>query len=458
MVVQAIIEREIMNPPGPRGKPIVGSLPELRSQRLQFLTSNRQRYGDLVYMSGGPRRIYQLNNPDDIQYVLVKAPHKFHKSPNLKAVTGPILGQGLLTSDGDFHRQQRKLIQPVFHHQRISRYAGVMVDYTARMLDGWQNGASLDMHDEMMHLTMAIVAKTLFDADVSQAADSVGHAISFAIADASARMTRLLELPLWIPTPGNRARRRSREVIERTILGMIEERRASGEDRGDLLSMLLLAQDEDSGAGMSNRQVRDEAMTLFIAGHETTANALTWALYLLSQHPEAENRLLQEVDSALGGRLPEMNDLRSLPYADQVIKEAMRLYPPAWLITRLAVEDVTLGGCTIPKGSILIMSQYVMHRHPDYWDEPDAFRPERFAPGWEDRVPKFAYFPFGGGPRICIGSSFAMMEAVLVLATIMQRWTLRLAPGHVVEMEPLITLRPKNGMPMRAQQREIIAI
>ena len=448
----------MMNPPGPAGKLFVGSLPELRNQRLQFLVSNRERYGDIVYMQGGPRRLYQLNNPEDIQYVLVKAPHKFHKSPNLKAVTGPILGQGLLTSDGDFHRQQRKLIQPAFHHQRISRYADVMVNYTARMLTNWQNGASLDVHDEMMHLTMAIVAKTLFDADVSHDADSIGEAIGFAIADASARMTRLIQLPLWVPTPGNQIRRRNRDIIERTIFSIIEERRASGEDRGDLLSMLLLAQDEDSGAGMSNQQVRDEAMTLFIAGHETTANALTWALYLLSQHPDVMARLQTELDTVLAGRLPTMNDLRNLPYTDQVIKETMRLYPPAWLVTRLAIEDVTIREYTIPKGSVLIMSQYVMQRHPDYWDAPDEFRPERFAPGWEDRVPKFAYFPFGGGPRICIGNSFASMEAILALATIMQHWTFSIAPGHAVEMEPLITLRPKGGMPMLARQREPVAV
>jgi cytochrome P450 len=445
----------MMNPPGPKGKPLVGSLPELRNQRLQFLVSNRERYGDVVFINGGPRRLYQLNNPDDIQYVLVKAPHKFHKSPNLKAVTGPILGQGLLTSDGEFHRQQRKLIQPAFHHQRISRYADVMVDYTARMLTDWQDGAAFDVHDEMMRLTMAIVAKTLFDADVSHDADSIGEAIGFAIADASARMTQLAQLPLWVPTRGNQMRRRNRDIIERTIRSMIEERRASGEDRGDLLSMLLLAQDEVSGAGMSNQQVRDEAMTLFIAGHETTANALTWALYLLSQHPEVEARLQAELDSVLGERLPTMSDLRALSYTDQVIKEAMRLYPPAWLVTRLAIEDVTVGAYTISKG-IVIMSQYVMHHHPAYWDAPDEFRPERFSPGWEDRVPKFAYFPFGGGPRICIGNSFAAMEAVLVLATIMQRWTFRIAPSHAVEMEPLITLRPRGGMPMFARQRERI--
>ena len=441
-------------PPGPSGYPYVGVMPALQRDRLGLVISNFERYGDIIHMRGGPRHLYQINHPEDIQTVLVKAASKFHKSPVLKRVTGPILGQGLLTSEDDFHRQQRKLIQPAFHHQRIARYADVMVDYTAHMLDGWQHGAQIDIHYEMMALTMAIVAKTLFDADVTQATDTVGHAISFAIEDATLSMTRLLQMPRWVPTPLNQKRKANAELIQRTVMHMIEERRRTGEDKGDLLSMLLLAQDEDSGAGMADNQVRDEAMTLFLAGHETTANALTWTLYLLAQHPAVVARLTEELDSVLAGRLPTMDDLRDLRYTDQVIKESMRLYPPVWLTTRIALEDVELGGYVVPADSVVMMSPYVVHRHPSYWTQPDDFLPERFAPGWDDDLPKFAYFPFGGGPRICIGNAFASMEANLALATILQRWQVALVPGQTVEMEPLITLRPKNGLPMTVKQRQ----
>ena len=326
-------------PPGPKGHPLLGSMPDLQHDRLGLLLRNREQYGDIVYMRG-PRPIYQLNHPDDIQYLLVKGADKFEKSPMLKQVTGPVLGKGLLTSDGEFHAQQRKLVQPAFHTNRISSYADVMVDYAARMLDTWQDGETLDIHHEMMTLTMQIVAKTLFDADVDDEAAAVGAAISFAIEDASEGMSRVLHLPEWLPTRKNHLRRSNRAIMTDAVMAMIEERRRSGEDKGDLLSMLLLAQDEDSGQGMDDQQVHDEAMTLFIAGHETTANALTWTLMLLAQNPTVEGRLLEEVHTVLGDRLPAMADLKQMPYTDMVMKESMRLYPPAWMTARVAIEDV----------------------------------------------------------------------------------------------------------------------
>ncbi|MBZ0291888.1 MAG: cytochrome P450, partial [Anaerolineae bacterium] len=260
----------------------------------------------------------------------------------------------------------------------------------------------------------------------------------------------------WVPTPANRRRANAVAVIDSKVQSMINQRRATGEDKGDLLSMLLLSENEEDGTRMNDKQVRDEAMTLFLAGHETTANALSWALYLIAQHPEVEAKLIEEVDRVLGRRAATVSDLRQLTYTDMVIKEAMRLYPPAWIFTRMALEDFELGMYTIPKGSIILMSPYAMHRHPDYWEHPTEFQPERFHAGWENEVPKYAYVPFGGGPRICIGNSFATMEANLVLATIMQHSTLSLVPNRTTTPEPLITLRPNPGIDMQIKLRDAV--
>jgi cytochrome P450 len=386
--------------------------------------------------------------------VLVKHPEQVNKSPALKNATRQAIGQGLLTSDGEFHKRQRRLVQPAFHYKRIAAYADVMVDFTRDVLDEWQNGDECDIAREMMKLTMRIVSKTLFDADVSDDADSIGEAVTVGIETAAHRITQPIHLPDWLPTPKNRERRRSAQILEKTIMGMIGERRASGEDKGDLLSMLLLAVDEEDGGQMTNKQVRDEAMTLFIADHETTANALAWTLYLLSQNPDSEAKLLDELHTVLNGRTPTMADLPKLVYTDMVIKETMRMYPPAFVITREVSEDIELNGYPIKKGSILLMSQYVMHHDPRYFPEPDRFEPERFAPGYEDHLPKYAYFPFGGGPRICIGNQFAQIEAALVVAIIMEQYRLSLLPGQTIVPDPLITLRPKYGIRMALVARE----
>ncbi|MBZ0285804.1 MAG: cytochrome P450 [Anaerolineae bacterium] len=443
-------------PPGPKQFLLLGSLRQFANHRLEFMIANRDQFGDIVHFRFGPRHIYQINDPEMIQYVLAKHPEQFHKSPALKRNTRQVIGQGLLTSEDEFHKRQRRLVQPAFYHKRIAAYGDVMVDYSAQMLEGWHTDDQLDVAHEMMKLTMRIVAKTLFDADVSGDADSIGEAITMGIETVGRRITQPIHLPDWLPTPQNRERKQAAALLEQTITRMIDERRASGEDKGDLLSMLLMAVDEEQGGGMSNKQVRDEAMTLFIAGHETTANALAWTLYLLAQHPEVETRLVEELQSVLDGRLPAFADLLCLPYTEMVIKESMRLYPPAWVTTREVIEDIELGSYPIRKGSIIIMSIYTMHRDPRYWNEPDQFRPERFASGWEDRVPKYAYFPFGGGPRVCVGNQFAMMEAKLVLATIISRFQMKLVPGQQIVPDPLITLRPRDGIFMRLAAREAV--
>jgi cytochrome P450 len=445
-------------PAGPKNRFPLANARLFSGDRLKFLLGNRDTFGDIAHFKILGRHIFQLNNPDYIQYVLVRHPEQFNKTPNLKRSTKKTIGEGLLTSEGEFHKRQRKLVQPAFHHKRIATYADLMVNYTTAMLDGWHTGDQRDIHHEMMKLTMQIVAKALFDADVSSDADAIGHAITVGIESASKRTMQAVSMPEWVPTAENAERRRATSLLNDTIYGMIAERRQSSEDKGDLLSMLLMAVDEDDGGQMTDKQVHDEAMTLFIAGHETTANALSWTLYLLSQHPEIEAKLLEELRTVLGGRAPTMADLPRLVYTDMVIKESMRLYPPAWIIGRLAMEDVDLGGYHIPKGSIVIMSPYVMHHDARYFEQPEAFRPERFAPGYEERLPKYAYFPFGGGPRVCVGNQFAMMEANLVLATIAQRFHVSLAPGQPVEMQPMITLRPRGSLRMTLTEREPAAI
>ncbi|MEZ4667129.1 MAG: cytochrome P450 [Anaerolineae bacterium] len=440
-------------PPGPRGLPLLGSLRSLRANRLDFISNNRDTYGDIVYFRVGPRRVYQLNNPEYVQYVLVKHPEKFHKSSALKRATKQTIGQGLLTSDGELHKRQRKLVQPSFHHNRISVYADVMVQYTNSMLEDWTENQCLDIAHEMMRLTMRIVAKTLFDADVSEDANSIGAAITTGLEATMERITRLTQIFEKLPTPTNQKRHKAFKFLDDTITGIINERRSRGEDKGDLLSMLLMAEDEETGDQMSNEQVRDEAVTLFIAGHETTANALAWTFYLLSQHPEVEYRLVAEIRDVLAGRNPTLADLQRLPCLLMVIKESMRLYPPAWVTTREVQESFELGGYTIPKGSMVMTSTYAIHRDPRYWEKPELFIPERFSTQNEAQIPKYAYFPFGGGPRVCVGNQFAMMEAQLVLATILQRYHLSLIQGQQIIPQPLVTLRPKYGIKMVINHR-----
>jgi cytochrome P450 len=442
-----------VHPPGPKRKPVVGHLMEFRRDPLGFLLGAAQTYGDLVHFKFGPQDIYFINSPDTVRDVLVTNNRNFTKSRGLE-MAKKFLGEGLLTSEGEFHRRQRRLAQPAFHHKRIAAYADVMARYGARRRARWQDGETLDIAQEMMSLTLAIVGKTLFDADVEGEAKAIGGALAD-IMHMFDRMTTpfpwLLEL---LPLPSNRRFARARARLDETIYRIINERRATGEDRGDLLSMLLLATDtEGDGTGMSDQQLRDEAMTIFLAGHETTANALTWTWYLLSEHPEVEARLHDEIDAVLEGRLPTADDFPRLRYTEMVLAEAMRLYPPAWAIGRRAISDYHIGDYTVPARAIILMSPYVMHRTPRYYPEPLVFDPERWTIAAREARPKFAYFPFGGGPRVCIGEGFAWMEGVLLIATIAQQWRLRLAPGQRVAPQPMITLRAKNGIRMQLEKR-----
>ena len=437
---------------GPKGKPLVGSLFEFRRDPLGFLTGLARTYGDIAHFKLGPQDVYLFNHPDHIKDVLVTRHRNFVKSRGLE-LAKRFLGEGLLTSEGELHRRQRQLVQPAFHRQRINSYANVMADFGARTRERWQASMTLDVAQEMMRLTLAIVAKTLFDADVESEAQDIRKALT-EVMQLFGRVTLpFTELLDKLPLPSNRRFQKARERLDATIYRIINERRKDREDRGDLLSMLLLAQDEGDGSGMSDLQVRDEAMTLFLAGHETTANALTWSWYLLSQHSEPEARMHAEVDEALEGRVPGFDDVARLRYTEMVFAESMRLYPPAWVIGRRALEDYAIDSNIIPARSVILMSPYVMHHDPRYFPDPFKFEPARWTTEAREARHKFTYFPFGGGPRVCIGESFAWMEGVLLLATLAQRWRLRLVPNHTVVPQPLITLRPKYGMRMQVEPR-----
>jgi cytochrome P450 len=442
-----------IHPPSPNRIPFVGHLTMFRRDPLKFLRDSARDYGDIVYLKFGPQTIYLLNHPDYIKDVLVTNNRNFVKSRGLE-MAKKFLGEGLLTSEGEFHRRQRRLAQPAFHRQRIDAYAEVMTDYGARARSRWRSAETVDIWQEMMHLTLGIVGKTLFDADVEAEAIEIGAALTD-VMQLFERITNPFGALLdKLPLPGNIRWLKAKERLDSTIYRIINERRAAGVDRGDLLSMLLLAQDEEGdGGSMTDVQLRDEAMTLFVAGHETTANALTWTWYLLSQHPEVEEKLHEEIDTVLAGRLPTADDVAQLPYTEMVFAEAMRLYPPAWTLGRRVLQDYRVGEYVLPAGSIVLMSQWVMHHDPRYYPEPFKFDPERWTAEAREARPKFAYFPFGGGPRVCIGEQFAWMEGALLIATIAQQWTMRLAPGQLVEPKAMITLRPRYGMRMVMSER-----
>ena len=428
--------------------PLIGNLFEFRNQRLALQQRLLREHGDLARFHIGPIPVYAVASAELAHQVLVENADAFVKSRGLGKIARPMLGDGLLTSEHELHRQQRKLIAPAFSHRRIGAYATTMAELTERAQAGLADGAVVDVAQEMMRLTLAIVGKTLFDADVACEADDVGAAITAANHYVSEAVTRL-PTPIWLPTRRNKEARRAIATIDKIIYRLIAARRAAGVDLGDVLSTLVTARDEVTGAGMSDRQIRDEAVTLFLAGHETTANALAWSFYLLGRHPDVYDRLAKEARAVLGGRAPTMEDLSRLPTALMVLKETMRLYPPAYMVGRQAEREVALGPVTLRRGDTVFVNIYAMHRRADCFAEPDAFRPERFSAENEKTLPRGAYLPFGGGPRICIGNHFALMEGQLLLAALAQR--LRFVPLDAREAvpEPLVTLRPKGGLPMR---------
>lgn len=438
------------NPPGPIGWPLLGELPAFRRDPARFLLGLSREYGDLSFFRIGLQRIYLLNRPDLIEEVLVSGQGNFIKTRMLQRAK-TLLGEGLLTSEGALHHRQRRLASPAFYRDRLAAYAAVMVDCARQAPSAWENGRELDVPAEMMRLTLAIVGLTLFGIDIEEDAAGVGRALTDVIAAYDILLLPFAEAIRHLPFGRMRKAKTAQRVLDAKIYRIIAERRTAVSRGGDLLSTLLQAS-EDPDDAMTDTQVRDEAMTLMLAGHETTANALTWTWYLLSQSPVEEARLREEWREVLGGRDPAFADLPKLPCTERVVAESLRLYPPAWVIGRMAVRQVRLFNHLIPPGAICLLSPYVMHRTARYWPDPERFDPDRFIPERRSKRPKFAYFPFGGGPRVCIGERFAQTEAILLLAAIGQKWRFRLAEGQRIEIHPQVTLRPRYGLKMVAER------
>jgi cytochrome P450 len=440
-------------PPGPKGKLITGVMREFNRDTLGFIERLQRDYGDVVRSRFLYLYAYFIYNPADIETLLTTDAKSYRKARSLRSpFFYRLVGNGLVTSEGDFWRRQRRLAQPAFHRQRISSYGDIMVQYAQRAMTNWKDGEERDISRDMTRLTLELVVKTLFNSDVSNDADHVGAILSQIVKPFASQATLKWIADNRLPTPDHRRYFKAVSEIDRIVYRIIAERRANGSDEGDLLSMLLQAQDED-GSQMSDAQLRDEVMTLFLAGHETTALALSWSWYLLATHRHAEQKFHAELDEVLGGRAPDVSDLPNLKYTEMIAKEAMRLYPPAYAVGREAMEDTEIGGYRVPRGTQLFAFQWVTHRDPRFFERPNEFEPERWASEAIQRLPKYAYFPFGGGPRQCIGNYFAMMEVVLLMATIGQRFRFSLAEGFQMEVLPVLSLRPKNGIKVKLFHR-----
>jgi len=435
------------------GFPFVGNIFALRYQRLQLLLRMSQQFGDIGAFHFGPRMVPLLNSPDLIRSVLVDQEANFEKTATVRALAVPVVGNGIFLSEGEQHRQQRRLLAPLFQHRRVLSYAQTIVKCTEHLLEQWKEGATILLANEMRRLTLWIISQVLFGADISGEERQLGEALTDTFRYFTDAITNPIHLPQSWPTPRNRQARQALAQVNATSYRMIEERRQSGEERNDFLSLVLHAQQDGQSCPLSDQEIRDEALSLFVAGHETIANALTWCWYVLSQHSEISARMRAEGDRVLAGRLPTAADLPHLPYTLQVLKEALRLYPPVYAFTRRAISPIQLGNYQIPKDTSVVISPYTLHRRPSLFPEPECLEPERFAPEQERNIVHYRYIPFGAGPHICLGMHFALLEGHLILAALAQRLTFEFVGTRPVEPEPLLTLRPKGGVPMRVRWR-----
>lgn len=444
-------------PPGPRGLPLLGVAHLIRNDPLDFSLRMAREHGGMVAFKLATSPVFMMSRPEYFQHVLADNYRNYRKSDFYNAVR-PIFGNGLVTSEGDTWKRQRQLAQPSFHRKQLEAIAKGMTDEIAAMIDRWADpaaaGRPVDVAAEAMALALGNIARAMFGTDVRDEFRAINRNIATILRRAEQQIWSPLALPSPYPTPGNVRSWRATEMLDRIVYRVIQERRASGEDRPDLLSMLLAARYDDTGERMTDRELRDMVLTILVAGHETVGTAAAIIFYLVSKHPDVEARLIEEVDSALGGRTPGFADLAALPYTGQVAQEALRLYPSAWTISRTALGDDVIDGVRIPAGATTMLSPYVMHRNPEFWPNPEAFDPARFVPEAVAARPKFAFVPFGGGPRVCIGSNFALTELRLLLAMVYQRFRPALTPGCRLKLEPMISLRPSAPLTMTLRPRE----
>ena len=445
-------------PPQPAGHWLLGNLPDFRTDAIRLFLNATEEHGDIIRLRLFNREAWLLRHPEHIRYVLHSNYKNFSKNTRGIQYISHILGQGLLTSDGDHWLRQRRIAQPAFHRKRLVGFVETMTQCAEGMVEEWaqyDRDAIVDLGDEMTRVTLRIAGLTLFSSDVSGNASAIFDAMHECMQLTLHRIGKAITPPVHWPTPKNRRFDRARAMLDETVYGLIEERRKTEERPPDLLSMLMDARDEESGEQMNNKQLRDEALTLLLAGHETTANALTWTWYLLTQNPEPAAKMREELDRVLDGRLPTLEDLPNLVYTTQVAREGLRMMPPGWVFGRSPIEADEIGGYPVAPGTLVMMSSFTTHRHPEFWEEPERFMPERFANDAHKDLHPFAYFPFGGGPRKCIGHGFAMMEMQVILAALAQRFEMTLKPGYSPSFEQLITLRPLEGMPVTISPRSL---
>lgn len=439
-------------PPGPRGSFLVGSLFDFIGDSIPFMT-DLGTYGDIAHFRLGPYHAYLVKAPEYVHSVLIKHANEFYRDPISRNAAKKFIGNGLVATEGETHKYNRKLMQPAFHTQRLETYLDIMTSQTQRVLDSWAKRDQVMIDQEMADLALKMVCQATLSADVSDRTSRVAEAMEH-FQEVLAVETRLaIPIPDWLPIPRKRKMKKSVAALYAAISDIVDERRRTNRDYGDLLSMLITAVAEDDGGRLTDQQLYDEAVTLLIAGHETTASVLSWAPYLLSKHPEIQAKLQRELDEVLGGRTPTVQDLPRLTYLDQVIKETMRLYPPGWIFGRTPLVDVTIGSYTIRKGEYVFLSPYVTHRDERYFDAPESFRPERFTGDFEKQLPKIAYFPFSGGIHVCLGQHFAMMETKVVLSMLLSKYSFQLASADTVKPLGLATLRPNQDLPLKLMKR-----
>jgi cytochrome P450 len=460
-------------PPGPHSILPNKLLREFINNPIKTLMEIAHTYGDIAHFKFGRQHVYLLNNPQYIEDILIRNYKTFIKSRGLQA-SKRLLGEGLVTSEGEYHDRQRRIIQPAFHPNLIKKYGDTVTSFAVNMCQRWGDGITLDIHKEMINVTSAIISKAVLGSNIkSEQGDGVGDALLTCAEYFNRLLMPFGELIEKIPIlPINKGFQHAKNKLDSIVYNMIKEHRdneSRNVSNNDLLYTLLQAQDTEAGIGrMTDSQLRDEVMTIFLAGHETTANALTWTFYLLSQHPTVEARLYEELCTVLGNgngdssssvsssintRIPTIEDVPKLEYTEKIFRESMRIYPPAWTIGRQAINDYKVDKYVIPAGSIILMSQYVMHHNPRYFSNPDIFYPDRWTKETKLHLPRFSYFPFGGGIRGCVGEPFAWMEGILIIATICGQWKMHHDTSHKVELKPLITLRPKYGMRMKLERR-----